>query len=128
MSEKKDLVCIVCPQGCNIEIEMDGMSIERISGYKCRRGQEYARQECINPVRTITTTVRLVNGSFNVAPVKSDRPIFKKLIHDCVREINRCTLQAPVKIGDVVIENVLGTGANIVATSNIPVHTACHIH
>ena len=119
MSEKKNLVCIVCPQGCNIEIEMDGMGIERITGYKCRRGQEYARQECINPVRTITTTVRLVNGKLHVAPVKSDRPIPKKLMCDCVREINKCSLQAPVKIGDVVIENVLGTGANIVVTSNV---------
>ncbi len=119
MSEKKNLVCIVCPQGCNIEIEMDGMSIERITGNKCRRGQEYARQECINPVRTMTTTVRLVNGKLKVAPVKSDRPIPKKLMCDCVREINKCSLQAPVKIGDVVIENVLGTGANIVATSNV---------
>lgn len=119
MSEKKNLVCIVCPQGCNIEIEMGGMGIESITGYKCRRGQEYARQECINPVRTITTTVKLINGRLNVAPVKSDRPIPKKLMRDCVREINKRTLQVPVKIGDIVIENVLGTDANIVATSNV---------
>jgi CxxC motif-containing protein len=119
MLGKKNLVCIICPMGCQIAVQQKGDKIGYASGYKCMRGKEYALAECINPVRALTSTVKVFSGQLSVAPVKSDNPIPKQLIPDCIKEINRCSLQAPIKIGDIVISNILDTGINIVATSNI---------
>jgi len=120
MPEKRNLICINCPVGCLLEVTLDGDTINSIKGYSCKRGLEYARAECTNPVRTVTSTVRVKNGILPVAPVKTEKPIPKRLILDCMKEINRCCVQAPVKIGDVIVENLLGTGINIVATNNVP--------
>ncbi|NLG89156.1 MAG: DUF1667 domain-containing protein [Clostridiaceae bacterium] len=120
MPEKRNLICINCPVGCLIEVTLDGDTINSIKGYQCKRGLEYARAECTNPVRTVTSTVRVKDGILPVAPVKTEKPIPKRLIRDCMKEINRCCVQAPVKIGDVIVENLLGTGVNIVATGNVP--------
>lgn len=121
MSDTKSLICIVCPVGCPITVRLDGKKIESILGNKCRRGREYAESECTNPVRTVTSTVKVLNGELPVAPVKTDKPIPKHLILDCMREINKCTVNAPVQIGEPIIRNILGTEANIIATGNISV-------
>ncbi|NLO40763.1 MAG: DUF1667 domain-containing protein [Ruminiclostridium sp.] len=118
MPEKK-LVCIVCPVGCQMVVSQNEEDIEKVSGNQCKRGREYAIAECTNPVRTVTSTIAVLNGELPVAPVKTDKPIPKQLISDCMREINQCIAQAPVRIGDIIIRNVLDTGSNIVATSNI---------
>lgn len=129
MPEKRELVCINCPIGCLMEVTLDGDTINSVKGYKCKRGLEYARAECTNPVRIVTSTVKVRNGSLPVVPVKTEKPIPKRMILDCMKEINRCCVKAPVKIGDIIVENLLGTGINIVATGNIPVsdkeQTAC---
>jgi CxxC motif-containing protein len=119
MSDKRSLVCIVCPMGCQMEVQQNGDKMGSVSGCKCKRGQNYAMAECINPVRTLTSTVTVLNGQLPVVPVKSDKPIPKQLLFDCIKEISQCSLQAPVNIGDIVIGNVLDTGINIVATSSI---------
>ncbi|HEY8499648.1 MAG TPA: DUF1667 domain-containing protein [Clostridia bacterium] len=121
MPEMKNLICINCPIGCMLEVTLDGDTINSIRGYQCKRGFEYARAECTNPVRTVTSTVKVKNGNLSVAPVKTEKPIPKRLILDCMKEINRCCVQAPVKTGDVIVENLLGTGVNIVATGSVPV-------
>ncbi|MDI9482247.1 MAG: DUF1667 domain-containing protein [Bacillota bacterium] len=129
MPEKRELVCINCPIGCLMEVTLDGDTINSVKGYKCKRGLEYARAECTNPVRIVTSTVKVRNGCLPVVPVKTEKPIPKRMILDCMKEINRCCVKAPVKIGDIIVENLLGTGINIVATGNIPVsdkeQTAC---
>lgn len=120
MLEKRTLVCIVCPVGCKMEVHTDCNKVEAVSGCKCKRGKDYAITECINPVRTLTSTVTVLEGQFHMAPVKSDKPIPKQLIFECMKEINLHILRAPVKVGDIVVDNVLNTGINIVATSNVP--------
>lgn len=121
MLEKKTLICIICPVGCQIEVCRDDDNIRSISGYGCKRGKEYAISELLNPVRTITSTVTVRCGEHPVVPVKTDKPIPKHLITELMREINKCSIQAPVRMGDIVLQNVLNTGANIIATGNIPV-------
>lgn len=120
MAENKKLVCIVCPIGCSIEVQMDNNKVSEVSGYSCARGKNYAITECTDPERTITSTVRLLGGKIGVAPVKSDKPVARHLIFECMKQINLCKLQAPVKVGDIVIQNILDTEANIIVTSNIP--------
>lgn len=116
--EKRDLVCVSCPIGCAITVELDDNGqVLSVTGNTCKRGDSYARQECTHPERMLTSTVKVEGGRLPVVPVKSAKPIPKELLFDCMIEINKVTVQAPVKIGDVVLENILGTGVNIVATN-----------
>ena len=110
------LTCIVCPKGCELHVSLEDGSIKEISGYTCKRGLQYAENECTHPKRTVTSTVRTKSGA--VLPVKTSMPIPKELIFDVMREINSALAQSDAKIGDVIIANVLGTGADVVATSN----------
>ena len=115
MKERK-LTCIVCPKGCDLLVTIDeGGKIENISGYTCPRGKDYAYAECTSPVRTVTTTVRCLDGE--VVSVKTSAPIPKEMIFDVMAAINAVNANNSVKIGDIIIENVCGTGVNVVATS-----------
>jgi len=117
--ELNKVICTICPKGCNINVEIDKGQIKGIDGYSCKRGAEYVAAEYINPVRTLTTTVRVHGGTHPVAPVKSQKPVPKEVLLKCMEEINKCTIHAPVKIGDIIISNILGTGTNIIATCNM---------
>ena len=112
----RNLTCIVCPKGCPLTVELDGKNIISISGHTCKRGEEYAKNECTAPMRTLTTTVALVGGG--VLPVKTDKTVPKELLFECMTAVNAVKAPADTKLGDVIIENILGTGANLVATRN----------
>ena len=110
----RDLTCIVCPKGCQLKVELDGKRVLSVNGATCKRGVAYAEAECIAPMRTLTTTAAIEGGG--VVPVKTDRAIPKELIFECMALINTLRVSPDARIGDVVIENVLGTGANVVTT------------
>lgn len=109
----RKIICIGCPLGCEICVKTEGGNITDISGYTCKKGEEYARTEATDPRRTLTTTMRLSDGG--LIPVKSSRPIKKALLFDCMKEINRSKARTHAQIGDVLIRNILGTGSDIVA-------------
>ena len=113
----KNLICVACPLGCPIEVEIDGTEVVSVKGNTCKRGDEYARTEITNPVRSLTTSVKVDGGLHPVVPVKSSGAIPKGKMFECMEIINSVTVKAPVKIGDVVIENILGLGVDIVATN-----------
>ncbi|MBE6815430.1 MAG: DUF1667 domain-containing protein [Ruminococcaceae bacterium] len=115
---KKNLICVSCPLGCPIEVEIENGEILSVTGNTCKRGDAYARAELTNPVRSLTTTVKLVDGNLPVVPVKSSKPVPKDKMFECMKLINEATIKAPVKIGDVVIKDILGSGADIVVTNN----------
>ena len=117
MAKIRDLTCIVCPKGCPMKVTLEGKEILNIEGFTCPRGKQYAIDECTSPMRTVTSTARTSNGG--VVAVKTDRTIPKELMFDCMKEINKVVATLPVRIGDVLIENVLGTGANVVITANM---------
>lgn len=112
----RELTCIICPQGCNINVEIENGKVKNIEGNTCKRGYEYALSEVTNPTRTITTTVKIKNGK--MLPVKTDKPVPKELIFDCMKEINKLEIEEPTRIGQVIINNILNTGVNLVATGN----------
>lgn len=118
MTENRNLTCIVCPIGCNMEVTLEENQVKSVKGQGCRRGAGYAFSECINPTRTLTTTVKVESGQLPLVPVKSEKPIPKELLMECMKVINGIRLAAPVKLGDVVVENILDTGINIVASGN----------
>ena len=115
---KKNLICVSCPLGCPIEVEIENGEILSVTGNTCKRGDAYARAELTNPVRSLTTTVKLIDGALPVVPVKSSKPVPKDKMFECMKLINEASIKAPVKIGDVVIKDILGSGADIVVTNN----------
>ena len=117
MATIRDLICIVCPKGCPMKVTLEGKEILNIEGFTCPRGKQYAIDECTHPMRTITSTVRTSGGG--VVAIKTDKTVPKELMFDCMKEINKAVATLPVRIGDILIENLLGTGANVVITANM---------
>lgn len=113
----RNLTCIVCPKGCQLEVELDGKTVLSVKGATCKRGVAYAEAECTAPMRTLTSTAAVAGGG--VVPVKTDKAIPKELLFECMALINEIRVDPNAKLGDVVIENVLGTGANVVTTRNV---------
>lgn len=122
--EIKKLTCINCPVGCSLKVEMDGENVICVSGNTCRRGEIYARKEVTNPTRIVTSIVKVVNGTSGTVSVKTKEDIPKEKIFVCVQALRGIEVQAPVHIGDVILENVAGTGVDIVATRNV--EKGCH--
>jgi CxxC motif-containing protein len=114
----QELTCIRCPMGCHLTVETDGDNIT-VSGNTCPRGAEYGRLEVTAPVRTVTSSVRVDGGTLPLVSVKTASDIPKDKIFDVMAEIRACRVNAPVHIGDVLIENAAGTGAAIVATRTV---------
>ncbi len=115
--KKRELTCIVCPRGCQLSVELDGNGVPvNVSGNLCPRGKVYANDECTNPQRMVTSTVRCEDGS--VVSCKTNVSIPKSLVFDIMKEINKTVAKNDIKIGDCLIKNVLGSGADIVATAN----------
>jgi len=116
---KQEIICTVCPLGCNIAVEGTKKEITLIEGYSCNRGKTYASQEFLHPERILTTTVKVNGGVEELVAVRSDRPIPKELIMECMAEINSTTIEAPIYRYDKIISNICRCGANIIATGNM---------
>ena len=112
----RELICIVCPKGCPMKVELEGKEVTHVEGFTCPRGKKYAIDECTHPMRTVTTTARTDRGG--VIAVKTDKTIPKEKMFELMGEINRTTVKLPARIGDVVLQNVVGTDANVVVTAN----------
>ena len=118
--EKVNLICIGCPLGCPLTVEMDGKDILSVSGNTCKNGEKYARKELTDPTRIVTSTVRVTGGTLGMVSVKTSTDIPKGKIFDCIRELQAVDVAAPVTIGQSIIQDVAGTGVSIVATKNVP--------
>ena len=112
--EKRNLTCIGCPMGCQITVEFEGEEVFSVKGNTCAIGDKYARQEVTHPERTVTSTVVVVGGAKERTSVKTNANIPKDKIFQCMDEINKVRAQAPLKIGDVVIKDVCGTGVDVI--------------
>ena len=117
--EMKNLTCINGPMGCALTVEMNGDEIVNVTGNICNRGDVYARKEMTNPTRIVTSTVKVTGGTSDTVSVKTKEDIPKGKIFECIRELKNVTIQAPVQIGDVIVEDIADTGVDIVATRNV---------
>ncbi len=113
----KELICIVCPRGCHLKV--DENNDYSVSGNNCPKGAEYGHRELTNPTRVLTSIVRIKDASITCCPVKTNKPIPKAMIMDVMGTLKNIELTSPVKIGDVVIENVCNTGADWIVTRNL---------
>ena len=111
---ERKLTCIVCPLGCELCVTLEDGKVKAVSGNTCPRGKVYAENECISPMRTVTSTVRCADGS--MVAVKTDRAIPKDKMTECMQKINATVASLPIAVGDVIIEDVFGS--RVVATQN----------
>lgn len=114
-----DLTCIGCPMGCTVTVRLDGDEIKSVTGHTCPRGEAYARKEVTAPTRIVTSTVKVIGGSRERVSCKTASDIPKDRIAAVMADINSAAVQAPVRIGDVLIPDAASTGVAVVATSNV---------
>lgn len=117
--EQKNLTCIGCPLGCQLTVELENGEVISVTGNTCKRGDDYARKEVTSPTRIVTSTVKVTGGNVPTVSVKTKSDIPKGKIFDCAKALKEVMVQAPIAIGDVVLENVAGTGVDIVATKGV---------
>lgn len=117
----KKLICTNCPLGCVVNVELENQDIIRVYGYGCKRGLVYAQKEITDPVRTLTSTVKVEGGQRPLVSVKTKQAIPKNKIFDCMDQINSIIVKAPIRTGSVLIENVGGTGIDVVATKDVKI-------
>ena len=121
MSEVTHYLCIGCPLGCRLEVEEDqGGSVVEVRGHSCRKGKTFAEREHHDPRRMVTTTVGVEGGRWSRLPVHTTSEVPKDLVHDVVRNLRAIRVIAPVERGQVVVSDVLGTGADVVASRPMP--------
>ena len=124
MSELRNLICIGCPMGCPVTVELEGGEIVNVTGHTCKRGDVYARKEVTNPTRIVTSTVMVEGGTADMVSVKTRDDVPKGKIFECVQALKGLTVQAPVRIGDVILSNAAGTGVDIIATKGVEAASA----
>ncbi|MDL2233325.1 DUF1667 domain-containing protein [Ruminococcaceae bacterium OttesenSCG-928-L11] len=117
--ETRSIICISCPVGCPMTVTLEGGEVTKVEGNTCPRGESYAKKECVNPTRIVTSSVPVEGGEFAMVSVKTASDIPKSAIPDCARALRGVVAKAPVAIGDVIVPNVAGTGINIIATRHV---------
>lgn len=116
----KRIVCVACPIGCEINVHTDENGELKILGNRCKRGYEYAKDEVTNPKRVLTMSVKVEDGEIELVSVKTDGAIPKKLIPQAIEFLKALKIPAPIKVGDILIEDLLNTGVKVVATRTVP--------
>lgn len=123
MSEKyneKKFICTICPLGCEVTVKYDESGqIKEILGNKCKKGEEYASNEFTRPMRVLTSTVAIEGAIFSRLPVRTSDLIPKDKIFDCMKEIEKVKVKAPIKIGDIIVRDILGLGVDVIATRDL---------
>lgn len=112
----REIICIACPNGCKINIDVDNLLVYN---NKCQKGKEFAINEVTNPKRNITTSVRSTVKGYPVISVRTDKEISKAKIFDLIKELKKIVVKDTLPIGTTIIENVLGTGVNIITTTEM---------
>lgn len=115
----REITCIICPLGCKARVTIEKGRITKVENVQCLRGEDYVRREIEAPTRDFFTTVRVNASRIPVLPVRSTKPIPKEKIQDCVLELAKTVVDAPVKAGDVIVEDPLGLGIKIIATRDL---------
>jgi len=118
----EDVICIVCPLGCRIEVEREGEEIKKVAGHGCKDGKKYAQKELFCPGRVLTTTVETDLPETPLLPVRSEKELPRERLMDCMVCISKQSVSGSVELGQTIIENILGLGVNIIACRTLPTH------
>ncbi|MBQ6947801.1 MAG: DUF1667 domain-containing protein [Clostridia bacterium] len=115
----KEIICTVCPTGCRITVEGEGTQIANITGNGCKRGIQYATDEFILPKRILTCSVKLQGADRGMLPVRSSCPLPLESVFDCMKVIKATEVAAPVKVGQVIVKDILGLGVDMISAMSI---------
>jgi len=117
--EEKKFTCLGCPVGCALTVYIENGNVVKVEGNKCNIGVEFAKEEVTDPKRKVTTTVKIKNAEYPLLPVYTDKPFPKRLIPDLLKLLKEVEVVAPVKMDDIIVENVFDTGVNIRASRSL---------
>jgi CxxC motif-containing protein len=112
----RKMTCIECPIGCSLSVDIEDCKVVKVSGNKCPKGKAYAQLEAENPQRVLTSTVRAEGLAVKMVPVRTDKLIPKSKLMAAMAEVKKAVVRTPVAPGDVVVTDIAGTGANLIAT------------
>lgn len=115
----KQFTCISCPVGCHLTVTTKEDGTYKIQGFQCKRGLEFGRQEMIEARRNFSSTLKIENGIIPLLPVRTSAPFPKDKIFDAMKLIQKAQAAAPIKVGSIIINNILNTGIDIIATRSI---------
>jgi len=116
---KKNIVCIECPKGCILSVDMENSKVAGVTGNKCPKGKNYAVREVESPERVLTSTVSVKGAAVKLAPVKTDKPVPKDKLMDAMKIIKAIKINRPVKCGEVILPGLLGLNINLIATRTV---------
>jgi CxxC motif-containing protein len=116
---RDEIICTICPLGCELDVEYEADKIITVTGNRCRRGLPYAEKETLNPERVLTTTVRLSGGAISLLPVKTNKSIPRDQIAAVMKEALKIRVRAPIRAGKRIIKNICRTDADLIATRTI---------
>ena len=120
--ETRIMNCIMCPLGCEMTVTIEDGAVTSVTGNTCPRGPKYAHDEVVAPRRMLTSTIQVKGGLLPLLPVVSKTTLPKERILDCAAALRRVIVEAPVSEGQVIVENILGLGVDIVASRSMEVH------
>ena len=118
-TDLKEIICVICPNSCKLQVFKDDNGKVQVEEFGCNRGIQYGKDEYTAPKRTLITTVKIENGDLPVLPVRSKEPIPKELLFKAMEVANHVSAKAPIKMGDVVIPNLLGLGIEVIASRSM---------
>ena len=117
--ETREVVCVLCPMGCKINVKIRNGKVIEIENNGCKRGIDYSMKEVTSPVRDFFTTIRVEHGRIPMLSVRSTQPVPKNQLMACALELSKLVVPAPVKIGDTIVKNILNLGIDIIATKDV---------
>lgn len=119
MPETKKIICITCPKGCSLDVTLEGTTVLKVEGEGCKKGPEYVKAELTDPRRMVATTVRVEGGLHPLMPCYTAKPFPKPRIRELLAQLRQVVLKTPVKMGDVVLPDALGTGIDVLASRDM---------
>lgn len=119
MKTENEMICVSCPMGCHVTVEMEDGEIRSIHGNTCPKGEAYARQEIFCPMRILTSTVRIHGALYDVLPVITEAEIPLEKMNEAMAEIRLIQVEAPIRVNDVITENLAGTGVRLLASRSM---------
>lgn len=112
----KQMTCIECPVGCSLSVDIENCRVIKVAGNKCPKGEAYAVSEVENPVRILTSAVLAQGLEFKMVPVRTEKPIPKAKLLEGMDAVKKIRITRPLSVGDIVAENFLGLGINLIVT------------
>jgi len=117
-STQDKIICVTCPKGCTLDVTHDGQTVLKVDS-GCKRGDTYARQELLDPRRMVTTTLRVIGSNHLLIPVVTSEAFPKGQIQELLAKLREMEVHAPIHLGDILVENALGTGISIIASRDV---------